>query len=120
MGVVVKRPRTPAQRNAQRICNRAFRKSPRGKYWHQRHRALARGIPWEITFDEWWGVWQASGHWADRGKMPWQYCMGRKGDKGPYRVDNVEIVTVRENAQASWFANLQPDPEADVLDVEAL
>lgn len=55
-------------------------KTPLARFKQQRWRALARGIEWELTFDEWLSIWTASGHFAERGKRAGQYVMGRKGD----------------------------------------
>lgn len=72
-----------------------YRKTPRYFYSVQKGQAKARGIRFELTFDEWWTLWEP--YWDKRGKGQDQYMMGRKGDKGPYKVDNVTIITGREN-----------------------
>jgi len=61
--------------------------------------AEKRGIAWEFTFPEWLKVWMDSGKWEQRGRESGQYCMARHGDVGPYRADNVAIITSRENCQ---------------------
>lgn len=63
------------------------------------HRAGAkrRGIPFELTFEQWLTIWQDSGHLHERGVAGHQYVMARKGDKGPYSVSNVKIVTAKQN-----------------------
>jgi hypothetical protein len=71
--------------------------TPAYKFRQQRSSARARGIEWLMTFDEWWGVWQASGKWSQRGHRDGQYVMGRHGDTGPYAVWNVSIITSNEN-----------------------
>jgi hypothetical protein len=72
----------------------------RRAYVTQKKRAKRRGIAWEfINFDQWWGVWQRSGHWAERGNKDGNsFVMCRYGDVGPYSVDNVFIATCRENS----------------------
>lgn len=67
------------------------------RYLYQRQAAFDRGIGWEITFPEWLAVWDASGHWSDRGVGIGKYCMSRHGDLGPYKVGNVSIKTNVEN-----------------------
>jgi hypothetical protein len=71
------------------------------KVWHaytgQKGMAKTRGIRWNLTFEEWCDIWFASGKWAERGKGGNQYCMARKHDEGSYSVDNVVIITNREN-----------------------
>ncbi len=56
-----------------------------------------RGIAFELTFEEWWDIWNRSGKWEQRGRCKGQYCMARFGDTGSYSVDNVRIITVKEN-----------------------
>ncbi len=74
-----------------------FTKRVLTKFVDQRRRSRFRGIPFLLTFDEWWKIWRDSGHWPDRGTRQNQYCMARFGDKGPYSVNNVRITTVGEN-----------------------
>lgn len=65
----------------------------------QQRSANERGIAWEMTLDEWWRVWQDSGHWSQRGRRSGQYVMARLGDVGPYSVANVYITTSGENVK---------------------
>lgn len=80
------------------------------RYQEQRRAAKTRGIPWEITFPEWVGLWVASGHLQRRGVGRAGYCMARHGDEGAYRLDNVSIkpngANSREGAKKSWDAGL--------------
>lgn len=69
----------------------------RSRYKTQWNSANSRGVAWEITFEQWWEVWQASGHWAQRGRHKGGYVMSRAGDTGPYSPENVRITTNREN-----------------------
>lgn len=71
--------------------------TPAYKFRQQRCSAAARGVEWQMTFDEWWAVWQASGKWHLRGARDGQYVMGRHGDVGPYAVGNVSIILANEN-----------------------
>lgn len=63
----------------------------------QRNAAKNRGIEWNLSFREWWTIWEESGQWENRGREYGNYCMARFGDTGPYEADNVEIVTVTQN-----------------------
>ena len=67
------------------------------KYNDHKSGAKRRGIPWHFTIEEWMGVWERSGKYHERGIGMQQYCMSRKGDAGPYSVDNVLICTNAEN-----------------------
>lgn len=79
----------------------AYKNTPRFRYTHQRKQAIRRGIAWELTFDEWWAIWLASGKWAERGPLGYQMC--RKGDTGPYAKDNVYIAHHTENKRDAWY-----------------
>jgi hypothetical protein len=69
------------------------------KFRFQRYSANRRGIPFDLTFDQWWAIWQASGHWNERGCKKGQYCMSRVGDQGPYAVGNVFIQLHADNVK---------------------
>lgn len=64
--------------------------------WHK-YDAIARGIPFAFSYEEWLKVWIDSGHLHERGHKRGQYCMARFNDQGPYAVWNVKIVTCTEN-----------------------
>ena len=67
------------------------------KRYHQ-HAAHAgeRGIEFELTFEEWWAIWEP--RYAERGPRRGQFVMCRQRDTGPYAADNVRIDTVSGNA----------------------
>ena len=65
----------------------------------QRARARKRGIDFLLTFEEWFKVWDDSGHLHERGRLKHQYCMARVGDVGAYAVGNVKIITMGENGK---------------------
>lgn len=67
----------------------------KAKFKKQKKNAKARGIPWEIKLYDWCCLWD--GKWEKRGRNYGQYVMARFGDKGPYSINNVEIVTNTEN-----------------------
>ncbi len=71
------------------------------KFLRQRESAKFRGIEWQFTFPQWVKVWEESGYWTSRGKKANQYCMARKGDTGPYAVDNVYFCTIAENTSVA-------------------
>lgn len=72
-------------------------KTPFGKFLKQKKKAKKRGIEWRLAFEDWCEIWQDSGHWAERGRGSNKYCMCRRGDVGPYSIDNVYIDTVFVN-----------------------
>ncbi len=70
---------------------------PMVRFNEQRRNAAQRGIEWQLTFAEWWSVWEASGHWNERGRGQDRYVMSRRGDVGPYSLDNVYIQLSTDN-----------------------
>ncbi len=68
---------------------------------NQKHYAKARGILFLLTFEQWWEVWQDSGHWHERGPLPHQFCMARgtaqQPDIGAYEMGNIRIITNAKN-----------------------
>lgn len=76
-----------------------YQKTPKGKFIIQRASAKRRQIEWELTFDEWWDIWQKSGKWELRGNQANLYCMARKGDQGGYVKGNVIIKLLKENSR---------------------
>jgi hypothetical protein len=80
-----------------------YNSTPMGKFVRQKSNAKARGIDWELTFDQWWEIWEKSGKWEQRGTQAKDYCMARKFDWGPYAVGNVVITTVRKNSQEGFY-----------------
>lgn len=82
---------------AQRRYRELHRFDPEYKYRSHRQNALARDIPFRLTFAQWWRIWQRSGKWEQRGTDSDQYCMARPGDRGAYEIGNVVIVLNYEN-----------------------
>lgn len=80
--------------------------SPMSKYKQQRSNAKRRGIAWDFTFPEWWGVWQESGKWSERALRKDGYVMARWGDGVvPYSVGTVHICTQSENSKESFIVS---------------
>ena len=65
--------------------------TPKGQYSVQKRKAKQRKIEWQLSFDDWWNIWQESGKWNERGDCRGKYCMSRQGDVGPYSIENVYI-----------------------------
>ena len=77
--------------------------SPYRRFSQQRNTAKRRGVAWELTFEEWTAIWDASGQYANRGRKVGQYVMARNGDTGPYAVGNVSICQTTKNLQDSYI-----------------
>lgn len=68
----------------------------------QKSSAKARGITFELTFQQWWDVWAP--HWGERGTRVGQKCMCRTRDEGGYTLGNVRIDTVTANVHERTVA----------------
>lgn len=82
-----------------RSFNKDYYKTPIHAYIQQRSNSRSRDIAWNITINEWWSVWEASGKWGERGVGKDLYVMGRHGDLGSYEIGNVKIITMSENSR---------------------
>lgn len=69
----------------------------RTAYHRQKCEARKRGISFEMSYDEWIGVWINSGKLDHRGRGRGKYCMMRLNDVGPYSVENVKIGLFEDN-----------------------
>lgn len=80
-------------------CRHAWveRNRDRKAFLNHRGHAASRGVPFLMTFEEWWSIWEQSGHWSERGRRSGQYVMARFGDRGPYAAGNVKIILSEEN-----------------------
>lgn len=82
-----------------------FTEKTKKQYWNHQQRAKRKGIPFELTMEEWYNIWQVSGHYHEKGTRRGQYVMSRYGDKGGYTTDNVYIQTVGENTREAFTIN---------------
>jgi hypothetical protein len=81
--------------------NKKYKAKPLTKYKTQRSHAIRDGKKFELTFEDWWKIWQDSGHWEERGRLGYQMC--RYGDEGPYSVDNVYIAHHSQNKRDAYI-----------------
>lgn len=88
-------------KEAHRVASTRYRqrkiaeRDPRYRYCKQKAHAAERGIQFLLTFDEWWALWEP--FWQLRGRGRSNFVMARNGDKGPYAVGNVRIITQEQN-----------------------
>jgi hypothetical protein len=88
---------------------------PRTVYKCHKANAKWRGVAFLLTFDEWWGIWNASGKWEQRGRQTGRYVMARFGDAGPYAMGNVRICTSQENNSEGHRGKLVSDATRKLL-----
>ena len=84
-------------KEARAYCLERKLRDPGQAYATQRSGANERGIEWDITFDEWWGIWRPYYHMRGQGAN--DLCMAREGDTGPYKVGNVYLTTKLGNSR---------------------
>jgi len=92
------------QWNYYRSLDDDYKKTPLFYFHIQKCNAKSRGICWDLTINEWWYIWQTSGHWSDRGRG--KYVMARHGDTGGYTIDNVYITTASENSSEYYMLHM--------------
>ncbi|RKY56962.1 MAG: hypothetical protein DRP93_00225 [Candidatus Neomarinimicrobiota bacterium] len=68
-------------------------------YHAHKNNATYRGAEYLLTFEEWYGLWESSGKWEQKGVRGHQYVLGRKDPTKPFVVDNCVIRTQSENMQ---------------------
>lgn len=71
--------------------------TPYRKWQSHKYRSLNRGIDFQLSFEEWWNIWDQSGKWDQRGRGSGCYVMCRVNDTGPYAIGNVYIDTQENN-----------------------
>jgi len=78
-------------------ADRRYSASPRGKYAAHKANASRRGVAFNLSFAQWWSIWEGSGQWTRRGNRRGLWCMARIGDVGGYEMGNVRIVRHETN-----------------------
>lgn len=78
-----------------------YRKTPKGKFGVIKQRAKQRGIPFLLSFEEWFSIWSKSGYWDSRGRTIDKYNMCRINDTGAYEIGNVYIAPHTQNIKDS-------------------
>ena len=73
------------------------------RYNSHKYSALKRGIPFELTYEEWYSWWLSVG--VDKNLPPVKkskdtLCMCRVGDSGPYSLNNIYCDTLSNNSKA--------------------
>ena len=58
---------------------------------------LGNPVEMRLSFEQWYKVWQDSGHWEKRGSRRGMYVMSRYDDLGSYEIGNVFIQLHSDN-----------------------
>lgn len=86
--------------NTQGERSKRWRATPRGCYSEQKRKARQRGVAFRLSFDQWWKIWEDSGHWDERGNHHGCYCMYRPDDTSAYHIGNAAIGPFAKNADS--------------------
>jgi hypothetical protein len=73
------------------LCINSGLPDPTRAYSQHRSNSKKRGIEFELSFDEWWGIWSTYYHLRGLGANG--LCMARHGDCGGYVVGNIYLTT---------------------------
>lgn len=73
----------------------------RRDYHFQKGGAKKRGIDWQLTFEQWLNWWISTGHINEKGRQKGKFCMSRKGDIGPYSLENIFCQLHSDNTSQS-------------------
>lgn len=68
-----------------------------------------RGIPFRITFNQWWNWWAMDDRWSRRGRSACSLVMARHGDVGPYAISNIYCATHAQNVRDGHFFRRRPE-----------
>jgi CRP-like cAMP-binding protein len=84
-------------------------RSRAGIFRQYKTNCIRRGIPWELTFEEFCSFWDASGQWERRGRGKGKFCLARYGDSGPYALGNNYVAKNEDNASDSFLVKPKRD-----------
>ena len=86
-------------------------KDPYRAWLTQRANAGKRGVPFRLSFEDWWVIWEE--RFSERGRGSKEFVMCRHGDAGGYESGNVRIGTANSNHDERTRVMLQRDIKAD-------
>jgi hypothetical protein len=74
--------------------NSAYEVSLRGQFSRQKANAISRGVNWELSFDDWYRIWEDSGKYHERGRLTGQYALVRKNPDVSFNLNNIHIIRI--------------------------
>ncbi len=66
-------------------------RDPKRTYENSKRNAMNRGIEWTLSYEQWWALWEASGHWDDYGCRQGGFVLARIDTTKGFHLDNVVI-----------------------------
>lgn len=84
--------------NTIKLSNKKELSLAKKRFRQHKFNAMYRNVEFNLTFEQWYQIWQDSGHWENRGRGIGKYCMSRIADSGPYELGNVYINLNQNNA----------------------
>jgi hypothetical protein len=66
-------------------------------FLNNKSNAKRRGVVWNLTYEEWWSLWEQYYHLRGRGKGKYHLC--RHGDIGSYNINNCYVAPREQNRQ---------------------
>lgn len=94
--LIVRKKRNTDHNEVREKCKLLGLPDPYLKYLSHKSGSAVRNIGFELTFPQWWEIWEP--YYAERGNRKGCKVMCRTFDSGPYAVGNVRIDTIKSNA----------------------
>jgi hypothetical protein len=68
----------------------------------RKSRAKSRGIDWNLTYEEFKAFCEKTGYMEKKGTQPGCATIDRIDPSKGYQMDNIQILTLRENVRKRW------------------
>ena len=87
------------------MVTRSPEQQARERFASQRRSAVRKGCRFLLSFDQWFAIWRASGHFHERGRGRGKYCLARLDAGGAFEVGNVRVITIEAVGAARRFSD---------------
>jgi len=71
------------------------------KYLRAKAQAKYRKEHWDLTFEQWWAPWEASGRWSERTNDKHGYCMIQQNPDLGWIEGNLEVISRAEHLKTN-------------------